>query len=72
MISGGVPTSDDLFRQVKRIDSVQRSFIYSNFGEMLTGMASVRAYRRQDVFVTNTEKACDHRAHPSTDPPAPC
>ncbi|KAL8287248.1 hypothetical protein RQP46_003700 [Phenoliferia psychrophenolica] len=46
-------------REVKRIDSVQRSFIYSNFGEMLSGMASVRAYRSQNVFVTNTEKSID-------------
>ncbi|KAL8287275.1 hypothetical protein RQP46_003727 [Phenoliferia psychrophenolica] len=46
-------------REVKRIDSLQRSFIYSNFGEMLSGLATVRAYQAQGVFVSNTEKAVD-------------
>lgn len=52
--------------KVKRIDSVQRSFIYSNFGEMLSGMASVRAYRSQHLFITNTEKAIDNENQGTT------
>ncbi len=46
-------------REVKRIDSNQRSFIYSSFGEQLTGMASIRAYRQQDRFKTKLQKAVD-------------
>jgi ATP-binding cassette subfamily C (CFTR/MRP) protein 1 len=30
-------------REVKRIDSIMRSHIYTSYGEMLSGMASVRA-----------------------------
>lgn len=37
-------------REVKRIDSITRSFIYSSFQEQLSGLASVRAYKQQDTF----------------------
>ncbi|KAM0755919.1 ATP-dependent bile acid permease [Meredithblackwellia eburnea MCA 4105] len=46
-------------REVKRLDSVQRSFIYSNLGEMLSGLTSVRAYRSQEQFIAKTDKAID-------------
>lgn len=32
-----------------------RSFVYASFGEMLSGMASIRAYHAQDRFITKTE-----------------
>lgn len=46
-------------REVKRIDSVLRSHIYSSFGEMVHGLASVRAYNRQELFTRRTEEAVD-------------
>jgi ABC-type multidrug transport system fused ATPase/permease subunit len=46
-------------REIKRIDSVLRSHIYSSFGEMLTGLASVRAYGSQALFMDRTETAVD-------------
>lgn len=46
-------------REVKRIDSNTRSFIYSSFGEQLTGMASIRAYRQQDRFKAKLQRAVD-------------
>ncbi|KAL8287285.1 hypothetical protein RQP46_003737 [Phenoliferia psychrophenolica] len=46
-------------REIKRIDSIQRSYIYSSFGEMIGGMASIRAFRSQDRFVDSTERAID-------------
>lgn len=36
-----------------------RSFVYAAFGEMLTGVASVRAYHAEERFVVKTEKALD-------------
>ncbi|KAI0232456.1 Multidrug resistance-associated protein 1 [Lamellibrachia satsuma] len=51
-------------RQLKRIDSVSRSPIYSYFEDTLVGLASVRAYRRQadftaafDVLVDRSQRA---------------
>ncbi|VEL34747.1 unnamed protein product [Protopolystoma xenopodis] len=38
-------------RQLKRIDSVSRSPIYSHFQETLNGVASIRAYRCQKRFI---------------------
>lgn len=46
-------------REVKRLDSLLRSFIYTNYGEMLTGLASVRAYRQQSHFIEKTEHSID-------------
>lgn len=46
-------------REVKRLDSVLRSFVYTDFGEMVGGMASVRAYRAQQQFTNKTEAAID-------------
>nr|ODN90116.1 cadmium ion transporter [Cryptococcus depauperatus CBS 7841] len=37
-------------REVKRIDSITRSHIYSSFGEQLDGSAVIRAFGKQDIF----------------------
>ncbi|KAG8979667.1 hypothetical protein FRB94_011257 [Tulasnella sp. JGI-2019a] len=46
-------------REVKRLDSLLRSYIYTNFGEMLSGLASVRAYQQQEQFIAKTEHSID-------------
>ena len=46
-------------RQMKRIDSILRSPIYSHFGATIAGAASIRSYREQDRFVRINEKNVD-------------
>jgi ATP-binding cassette subfamily C (CFTR/MRP) protein 1 len=41
-----IPTA----REVQRIESISRSPIYSKFGEALLGVATIRAYRKQQHF----------------------
>lgn len=44
---------------VKRLDSILRSPIYSAFGEILEGLASIRAYQHQHFYTNKIEKAID-------------
>ncbi|KAK9470483.1 P-loop containing nucleoside triphosphate hydrolase protein [Dipodascopsis tothii] len=46
-------------RDVKRMDAVNRSFVFAHFNETLTGMTSIRAYREQDRFIERMEKNSD-------------
>ncbi|XP_067858105.1 canalicular multispecific organic anion transporter 1 [Heptranchias perlo] len=46
-------------RQLRRLDSVTRSPIYSHFGETVTGLPVIRAYRHQARFLDQNEKIVD-------------
>ncbi|XP_012683657.2 ATP-binding cassette sub-family C member 2 [Clupea harengus] len=46
-------------RQLRRLDSVSRSPIYSHFGETVAGLSVIRAYRHQDRFLKHNEATMD-------------
>ncbi|KAK7092224.1 multidrug resistance-associated protein 1-like [Littorina saxatilis] len=51
-----IPTS----RQVKRIEAVTRSPIFSHFSESLSGVATIKAYRSLPRFVAESKRRVDH------------
>uniref|UniRef100_A0A3B4B6A8 ATP-binding cassette, sub-family C (CFTR/MRP), member 2 n=1 Tax=Periophthalmus magnuspinnatus TaxID=409849 RepID=A0A3B4B6A8_9GOBI len=46
-------------RQLRRLDSVSRSPIYSHFGETVSGLSVIRAYGHQERFLNQNEKTVD-------------
>ncbi|XP_008280640.1 ATP-binding cassette sub-family C member 2 [Stegastes partitus] len=46
-------------RQLRRLDSVSRSPIYSHFGETVSGLSVIRAYKHQDRFLKHNEITID-------------
>lgn len=46
-------------RQLRRLDSVTRSPIYSHFGETVSGLSVIRAYGHQQRFLKQNESTMD-------------
>jgi ABC-type multidrug transport system fused ATPase/permease subunit len=46
-------------RQLRRLESVSRSPIYSHFSETLAGVTTIRAYAVQDRFMEESEARVD-------------
>lgn len=42
-------------REIKRLEAVQRSFVYNNFNEVLGGMDTIKAYSQADRFLTKAD-----------------
>jgi ABC-type multidrug transport system fused ATPase/permease subunit len=47
-------------RQLKRLDAVSRSPIFSHFGETLNGVSTIKAYSAQDRFIKIMEQNIDN------------
>ncbi|MEQ2260817.1 hypothetical protein XENORESO_001848, partial [Xenotaenia resolanae] len=46
-------------RQLRRLESVSRSPIYSHFGETVSGLSVIRAYNHQERFLKHNEATID-------------
>lgn len=42
-------------REIKRLEAVQRSHVFNNFNEVLSGMDTIRAYRGEARFLTKSD-----------------
>jgi ABC-type multidrug transport system fused ATPase/permease subunit len=50
-------------RELQRIESITRSPIYSKFSEALAGVATIRAYRREDYFTAASDQLMELNAY---------
>ena len=48
-------------RELKRMEAIARSPVYTLFGELLIGLSTVRAFRRESVFLSKFHKICDNQ-----------
>ena len=46
-------------REVKRLEAVQRSFVYSNFNEVLGGISTIKAFRSERRFLKKSDFLID-------------
>lgn len=46
-------------RELKRLDAISRSPLYSHFGETLNGLPTIRAYKVQDRFINTCDTYFD-------------
>ncbi|SCU90689.1 LAMI_0E03202g1_1 [Lachancea mirantina] len=42
-------------REIKRLEAIQRSHVFNNFNEVLSGIDTIRAYRGQDRFLMKND-----------------
>ena len=47
-------------REIKRLESISRSPLFSNLSETLDGLTSIKAYRYQDQFIGKHEDSLDY------------
>ncbi|KAF8519129.1 ABC transporter [Hysterangium stoloniferum] len=47
-------------RELKRLDAILRSAMYSHFSESLSGLATIRAYGESERFLLENERRTDH------------
>lgn len=43
-------------REIKRLEAIQRSKVYNNFNETLTGMATIKAFKAEKMFVQKNDE----------------
>lgn len=46
-------------REVKRLEAINRSFVYNNFNEVLNGLNTIKAYGAQNRFMKKNDKFVD-------------
>ncbi|ODQ79187.1 hypothetical protein BABINDRAFT_162229 [Babjeviella inositovora NRRL Y-12698] len=47
-------------REVKRLEAIQRSFVYNNFNETLGGMDTIKAYKMEHHFIEKNNRMIDN------------
>ncbi|CAH6719287.1 oligomycin resistance ATP-dependent permease Yor1p [[Candida] jaroonii] len=43
-------------REIKRLEAIQRSLVYNNFNETLTGMNTIKSYNMEHVFIKRNDQ----------------